>query len=981
MIAGPPVSTYIGLRSVYSVVAVVVLFAGVAIRAEAPTAKSGGDVLPAGDVIWVEAEQCEDTGGWKRDTQAIDQMGSPYLIATGIGRAVDDASTTVEVPEAGRYRLWARTRDWAPEHHPGRFRVSLGNRQVEHVFGRTGKSGWRWENAGLITLDQGTLKLRLQDLTGYYGRCDALILTEDLEWAPPGDVDSIARLRAEYGGVSPETRQEGPYEVVVVGGGLAGCTAAVAAARNGASVALIQNRPVLGGNASTEILVPPVGVWPYRDEHPFDPRETGIIEEYGTRGNQRVGEGKLYSQRLERFVAQEPDLDLFLNTHATGVEMAAGNRRRIAAVLAVKVRSGQRLRFPGKVFMDCTGDGVIGLAAGADHRFGKESKAMHQEPWAPEKPNDFTMGNGIKFFAREFDTPQPFEAPAWAIDFPSCDNFKRGWHPRLTSDQEIERQWRYELGGCRNPYHDAEEIRDDLLRLTFGLWDHIKNHCERYKDQAKNYRLVWVGHIAGKRESYRLMGDYILTQNDIGDQTLFPDRVAFGGWSVDDHHPAGFFQFAESPDYEPRAECQGNAAHPERSPEHHYKGRMFSIPFRSLYSRNVENLLMAGRNISATHLGMADTRVMHTCAVIGHAVGTASGMCVDKDTVPRLLGTDHIEALQQQLLKEGAYLIGKAYDDPDNLARKADVTASSVGSYEGERMSPDNVTDGFSRLDRGDLHAWLPKEESSGPDWVELSWDRPVTLNTVHVYFQTRDWAPIRFRVEAWKGDGWKNLTEVRQNRHRRHLLGLDRVTTTKLRIVESEPCGICAVRVYDEPKSVVRSARRAHETMREPDTGPFLPWNENLEPAADHGLPGVVVDVPGTMSAVRKRGGWIASTYTEPYIGTGYIHDKNARKGEKSVTFGLTAPEKGRYEIRLAYTAENNRATNTPVRVQSRGGSREVLINQREAPPLDGHFYRLATLALNQGQYVSVRVGNAGTDGYVVVDAVQMVPVREGPE
>ena len=947
----------------------------------AATIGAGEGSLPEGKAVWLEAEQFEDLGGWKRDTQAIDQMGSPYLMAVGIGRPVDDAATTLKIPEGGTYRVWVRTKDWAPRHHAGRFRLLLGDREVEHTFGSSGKPGWRWESGGPVELEAGKLRVRLHDLTGYYGRCDALMLTQDLDWRPPKGVDQIARLREKYGGISRKVQEKGPYDVVVVGGGLAGCTAAVAATRNGARVALIQNRPVLGGNASTEILVPPVGVWPHRQEHPFEPRETGLIEEYKTPGNQRVSEGKLYSQRLKRFVAQEPNLDLFLNTHATGVEMAKDGAKRIQTVLALKVRSGERLRFPGKMFIDCTGDGVIGLAAGADYRYGKESKAMHHEPWAPEEPNDFTMGNGIKFFAKKFDSRQPFEAPDWAFEFPSCDNFKRGWHPRLTTDQAIGRQWKYELGGCRNPYSDAEEIRDDLIRLTYGLWDHIKNHCERYEEDAENYRLVWVGHIAGKRESYRLMGDYVLTQNDIGSQTLFPDRVAYGGWSVDDHHPAGFFRFADSPDYQPPADCLKDAAPPERSSEHHYKGRRYSIPFRSLYSRNVENLLMAGRDISATHLGMADTRVMHTCAVIGHAVGTASAMCVKKRATPRKLGENLIDDLQRQLLKEGAYLIGKRYEDADNLAAQADATASSVGSYEGESMPPENVTDGFSRLDEGDLHAWMPNQEASGPHQVVLTWDRPVALNVVHVYFQTREWAPLHFTVEAWQDGAWEKIAEVNQNRHRRHVLGVDRITTKTLRVVESEPCGICAIRVYDEPERIVESARRAHETMREPDRGPFLPWGEEGEAAAGHGLKGVVVDVPGALSGVRRRGRWGPSIYTKPYVGSGYIHDQNSGKGKKSVAFSLTAPETGRYEVRLAYTAEPNRATNAPVRIDSPAGSKRVMINQRNAPPVADHFYRLATLELEKGQTVYVTVSNSDTDGYVVVDALQLIRAEEGQE
>jgi len=204
---------------------------------------------------------------------------------------------------------------------------------------------------------EGKIELRLHDLTGYYSRCDAIVLAQDLTWRPPDDKDALAALRAEQGGgVSRQVKDMGERDVVVVGGGLAGCTAAVAAARLGSSVVLIQNRPLLGGNASTEILVPPVGVWPHARNDPLDPRETGLVEEYRTVGNQRVSEGMLYSERLRRFVKLEPNLDLCLNTHATGVEMRPGSPSRIAAVLGLDVTSGQRERFRGKVFVDCSGD-------------------------------------------------------------------------------------------------------------------------------------------------------------------------------------------------------------------------------------------------------------------------------------------------------------------------------------------------------------------------------------------------------------------------------------------------------------------------------------------------------------------------------------------------------------------------------------------------------------------------------------------------
>ncbi|MCH5373817.1 MAG: FAD-dependent oxidoreductase, partial [Planctomycetes bacterium] len=346
----------------------------------------------AAELIWIEAEHFADHGGWKLDAQFIDQMGSVYLLADGLGTPVEDARTTVDVPRATTYRLWVRTNDWLPEHHPGPFRVFLDGRVVEKTFGIGGRAGWLWEDGGSHEL-AGSIEVRLHDLAGFYGRCDAIVLSSDPGWVPPDEIEAIAELRREHGGLSAEVQDMPEHDVVVVGGGLAGCTAAVAAARSGASVVLIQNRPMLGGNASPEILVPPVGVWPHGKQGtgPLDPRETGLVEEYRTDGNQRVSEGKLYAKRLLRWVKLEANLDLFLNTHATGVEMAGNpdapqrensespgaqqqvpprnnSTAEIGTVLAMDVRTGRRMRFPGRLFIDCTGDAVIGVAAGAEYR-------------------------------------------------------------------------------------------------------------------------------------------------------------------------------------------------------------------------------------------------------------------------------------------------------------------------------------------------------------------------------------------------------------------------------------------------------------------------------------------------------------------------------------------------------------------------------------------------------------------------------------
>ncbi|MDH7570309.1 MAG: FAD-dependent oxidoreductase, partial [Armatimonadota bacterium] len=527
--------------------------------------------------------------------------------------------------------------------------------------------------------------------------------------------------------------------------------------------------------------------------------------------NQRVSEGKRYSQRLARWVGREPNLRLYLNTHATGVEMAGA---RIAAVTALEVGTGRRLRFPAPLFIDATGDGSVGAAAGAEYRQGKEPRALHGEPWAPEEPSPHTMGNGLKYYHHDVGIPQPFTAPSWVYRFETCEAFAPGRHPRFITSEEIDYQWIFELGGLQDTCTEAEEIRDDLLRLVYGLWDHTKNHCPRDRERAATHRLVWVGHVAGKRESRRLMGDYVLTQNDIVAQNLFADRVAYGAWTIDDHHSEGFFH-------------QGSFGRHYDEPHLACRGLPYSIPFRSLYSRNVENLLMAGRNISVTHLALANTRVMLTCAVIGQAAGTAAALCVAHQTTPRGVYQHHLEELQQQLLKDGAYLIGLPNRDPRDMARRAQVSASSVaiGGPDAPPPHAENIINGFARAEGGRANAWLPNPHACPPHWVELSWPTPISLNVVHVVFQTAALAPRAFALEVWRDGGWERVWSTDQNSRRRRVIPLARQTTRRLRVVLPQPCGICEVRVYDEPSPVVESARRVEAAVGEPDTGPFLPW------------------------------------------------------------------------------------------------------------------------------------------------------------
>jgi hypothetical protein len=623
--------------------------------------------------VWLEAEQFADYGGWFNDSQFMDVMGSPYLLATGVGKPVQDAVTKFEVQQSGRYRLWVRCKDWFPSHSPGKFQVLVNGVASPIVFGQAGDAVWRWINGGEFELSPGMTEVRLHDLTGWWARCDAVVLSADTRFLPANPLDELARQREFYGSISREAQLVGTFDVVVVGGGMAGTAAAVTAARHGSRVVLLQNRPILGGNGSTEIQVPPLGDLTYE---PWDPREIGLIEEFDPR---TAGHGP-WSANLERVARAEPNLQLWLNVHLTNVEME--NAAHIRAVEAVHTQTGQRYRFEGGLFVDCTGDAWVGYHAGAAYRHGQEAKSEYGELAAPEVADSRTMCSSLN--AGRFKghhEPIAFDHPPWAYRWnsweefesrstgavwnkgfrvASFDNVKPGKGRRPQNAKAPIHEWYIEFGGCYDTIADAEFIRDELFRISIGVWDYVKNRHPEYSQSNARRELIWLNPVAGKRESRRLLSEFVLTQNDIHDHVIHPDIVAYAGWVMDLHHPCGFF-------------TPGPQAHLE------YLYRS-SIPFRCLFSRNIENLMMAGRNISATHLALAKTRVQRTCTLTGWAAGLGAAIAVRHGISPRDVVPEYIDELQQTLLREGGYLPGVVNTDPCDLARRATVTASSFAT-------------------------------------------------------------------------------------------------------------------------------------------------------------------------------------------------------------------------------------------------------------------------------------------------------------
>ncbi|TBL79573.1 FAD-dependent oxidoreductase [Paenibacillus thalictri] len=475
-------------------------------------------------------------------------------------------------------------------------------------------------------------------------------------------------------------------DITVIGGGLAGVSAAISAARLGKKVSLVQNRSVLGGNSSSEIRVwvlgaTGLGVNRYA-------RESGIIGEMLLENQYLNPDGNPYHWDLVvlEAVLKEPNIQLFLNTNVYEVEATGDETNRtIHAVTGFMLGSERKIRFESPMFLDCSGDGLVGFLAGAQYRIGREPQSEFNEKWAPEEADNITLGSSMFFYTKDAGHPVKYIPPSFAKDItktaiPMKRVFKSG-------DSGCHYWW-IEWGGEADidTLYDNERIRNELWSVIYGIWDYIKNSG---KFDADNMTLEWVGSVPGKREYRRFVGDYILTQNDLENQTQFEDNIAFGGWSIDLHPPEGMY----ASEYVSKLFCVDGT---------------FQIPFRSLYSANVGNLLFAGRNISATHVAFGATRVMATCSVMGETAGAGAALCLDKGVTPRELYRHHMKELQQTLLWNDAAIIGLKYEDQADLASKAAVTASSHLS----KLELDSPADRFALAN--DVAFLVPVEPKLG---------------------------------------------------------------------------------------------------------------------------------------------------------------------------------------------------------------------------------------------------------------------------
>ena len=726
--------------------ALAIAAAGVAAGA-ACAAEAGG-----GPAVLVEAEGFADHGGWVVDPQFMDQMGSPYLLAHGLGRPVADASTEVGIPTAGVWRVWVRTMDWVARWKasgaPGRFEVLVNGRPLDAAFGAAG-ADWHWQDGGTVELPAGRTRIALRDLTGFEGRCDAVLLSRDPAFVPPNRDPEMAAFRRACLGLPEKPEAAGEFDLVVTGGGIAGTCAAVAAARLGLTVALVQDRPVLGGNNSSEVRVWLQGA---RNKAPW-PRIGDVVAELEQAKRAHYGPSNtadLYEDEKKLAVARaEPNLRLFLEHRANGVEKDGA---AIRAVVAQEVRSGRRVRIAGRWFADCTGDAAVGALAGAD---------VEVEPKGRMGPCN--LWNVI-----ETPSPQDFPRCPWALDlagkpFP-------GRSPTKPDPNQLG-GWYWESGFDRDPIAEMEYVRDWNFRAMYGAWDAMKN-VDRV---LPNHRLNWSAHILGKRESRRLLGDVILDFEDLKADRPFPDGCAPTGWSNDLHLP--------DPRYEKGFEGDAfiSRAHFGEFPasrEH----RPFWIPYRCLYSRNVPNLFMAGRNISVRHNALGAVRVMRTGGCMGEIVGMAASLCKKHGATPRDVATDLLSELRDLMARGVGKRPGAAQEYENgaeprrrpaakvvaaaapawlvaagtNLARAAAVSVSGLDGA----PDPAPLTDG--RADLSDnAGRWVAKGPL--PHAIEFAWPAPVAVGAARVVsgYATGGGlvAPLAgFALQWHDGTDWKDI-------------------------------------------------------------------------------------------------------------------------------------------------------------------------------------------------------------------------------
>ncbi|MFW5859654.1 MAG: FAD-dependent oxidoreductase [Planctomycetota bacterium] len=577
------------------------------------------------------------------------------------------------------------------------------------------------------------------------------------------------------------------YDVCVVGGGMSGLCAALAAARHGARTCLVHDRPVLGGNASSEVRMHICGA------RGPDHKETGLLEELQLANQARnpLANHFVWDAVMRDAAMVQPGLDLLLNCTCTGVTATGpAEARQIEAISCWQLTTQTWHRITATSFIDCSGDGVLAVDSGAQYMWGREARGAWDEDIEPPQADTRTMGNSLLIQVREGERPVRFTPPPTAYRF-GPDDF-----PCRLKGVHGHNYWWIELGGLADTIRDAESIGEELHRAVWGVWDYIKNVAPE-REAAACWELEWVGALPGKRENRRFCGLHVLNQNEVTAGGDFPDIVAYGGWSMDDHHPAGLL-------------------YPDHPTVHHPAPSPYGIPYRCLVSRNVRNLLFAGRTISASHAAMSTTRVMATCALLGQAAGTAAALCCARGCEPAQLYPTGIAALQAALMDDDVWLPGRARAT-DPLAEAATCSAPVLCS-------------GHDRPVNGDSQAWCGNVGSP----VTFRWSAPQPIAGLRLVCDSdlgdNKRMPFRYpatlavpacllrdaRVEIDTGDGvWRVVDRISDN-HQRLIRRAIACEATALRIVPERTWGGGeAVRLFAAEPQAQPPQRRLPDPQR----------------------------------------------------------------------------------------------------------------------------------------------------------------------
>lgn len=551
-------------------------------------------------------------------------------------------------------------------------------------------------------------------------------------------------------------------DICVIGGGLAGMLAAISAARHGAKVVLMHDRPVLGGNASSEIRMWICGA----GSRVKYLQETGIMEEIALENMKRNPDRNyaVWDTILYEKVRFQENLDLLLNCACCKADT---ENSKIRSVTGFQLTTYTWQTVEAKIFIDCSGDSILAELIGAEYRVGREAKSEFGEEFGLETADRKTMGMSLLIQARETDHPVSFTPPEWAYQYPTDEAMNNKPHTVLR-DLNTNFYW-IELGGESDTIHDTETLRDELLKIALGVWDHMKNQGDH---GAENWELEWLGFLPGKRESRRYVGDYILTQQDVENAARFDDEIAYGGWQIDNHLPGGFYMTG-------------------KGGGHLQKRRLtkpYGIPLRSVYSVNVENLMFAGRNISASHIAFATTRVMGTCGILGQAAGTAAALAVKNGISPRGLLNGFVPELQKQLMDDDCYL-PHFKRTPDPVVTRAELTADYGDPHlltDGTDRRVEGIDHGYyGRIDSAITYRFEKTEHLTGVRLVldsdldrEYCEGNPNLMNITMPLFRARSYHYTSFgfptcmlkdfRLETAGEDGeWHLLTEIKDNYQR----------------------------------------------------------------------------------------------------------------------------------------------------------------------------------------------------------------------